>query len=279
MNSDPIEIFQELYSEGTAIRLLNVYKGLPIANEAKITAVGPGSIVVSSIKAQIVCMFLDRKTHIQSPALPQIVQADVLQFDTNRMEVRLGNMRFTSGRIGERKQVRVSPVDPVNSLVQPKNLRSMVKGELADISQSGLAIYLPAQVYVPEVFAVGTELIVQLTLPAINQGFAPMVYNAPAPNDPMARFNRENLRGTGSLYQPTESDARRDEPARASGGKLMLRTEIRNARREHGRVRIGTRLFPNAEAQAAVTSFITQRQSELVREVKTLYELLNKFEK
>jgi hypothetical protein len=43
-------------------------------------------------------------------------------------------------------------------------------------------------------------------------------------------------------------------------------------------VRIGMSLFPNLEAQAFISNFITQRQSELVREVKTLYDLLNKSE-
>jgi len=283
MNNQPNQPLIALFREKTTVRLLNVYKGLPIANDATITRVEASAICVSSIKAQVVCMFLDRETFIQSPTLPHIIRASVLKFDSSQMEVWLGNFQRTNGTIGERKQVRVAPVDQLNSFVQPKSLRGMIKADLADISQNGMAIYLPRAYFVADVFKLEAELVVHLSLPVSSTPPVYSGFNAPRTSDPMARFSRDNLRGTHEMtsYSGSDSDSRKDASAAPSDGKLTLRAQIRNIHHENAqsRVRIGLHLFPNLEAQAIISSFITQRQSELVREVKTLYDMLNKFEK
>jgi hypothetical protein len=155
-----------------------------------------------------------------------------------------------------------------------------VKAELADISQSGLAVYLPRQVFTPDVFKPGAEMFIQLTLP-FNPPAAPLPGLAPAPGNELAsRFNRQNLRGTFELTSFDGGEPRRD-PQPPTDGKLTLRAHIRNIKVEaaQARVRVGMSIFPNLEAQAVIGCFIRQRQSELVREVKTLYDLLNKFDK
>lgn len=283
MNQQPSQPITALFREQTTVRLLNVYKGLPIANDATVTRVEANAICVSSIRAQIVCMFLDRETFIQSPTLPQIIRASVLKFNTAQMEVWLGNLTLTNGTIGERKQVRVVPVEMLDSFVQPKNLRGTIKAELADISQNGLAIYLPRPFFVADIFKVGAELIIHLTLPVSTPTVPPSGYNAGRGSDLTARFNRESLRGTHQFTSYSESDGetRRDAPLSPGDGKLVIRTQIRNILHEnaHNRVRVGMHLFPTIESQSIISSFITQRQAELVREVKTLYEMLSKFEK
>lgn len=284
MNQPPNQPINALFHEQMTVRLLNVYKGMPIANDATVTRVEANAICVNSIKAQIVCMFLDRQTFIQSPSLPQIFRASVLKFNTAQMEVWLGNFSPTKGSIGERKQVRVVPVDMLNSVVQPKNLRGSVKAELADISQNGMAIYLPRAFFTADVFKVGAEMVVHLTLP-VSTSPAPMggISSASGGADLTARFNRGSLRGTSELtsHGENDSDTRRDALSPYSNGKLVIRAQIRNVILEaaQSRVRIGMHLFPTLEAQAVISNFITQRQSELVREVRTLYEMLNKFDR
>ena len=279
--TNPLEVFRQLYTGHELIRLLNVYKGLPISNEAAITAWDASSISVSSIKSQIVCIYLARQTYIQSPALPAIVQANVLQFNPGKMEVRLGQFQYVHETIGERRQVRVVPVNSVNSLVQPKNGRGPLKAELADISNSGLAIYLTRQFFIPEIFKVSSELMIHLTLPVVQTDVARGVNTAPSSSDPMQRFSRENIRGTSGLVSSVRrADERKEKRSLTGDVNLVVRGEIKNIKLESrkNRVRIGLRLYPDVENQSAIASFISQRQSELVREVRALYEMLQKFE-
>lgn len=281
MNEEPLSALHKLFRTSSGIRLLNVYKGLPIANDAIITAVDASSITVNSNKTQVACMFLDRETMIESPSLVNTIRAKLLQVNSEKMEVRLGNFEFASDTIGDRRQVRVVPIDPINSMVQLKNSQRMIQADLADISQNGLAIYMPRKYFSSEIYRIGSELMINFMLPATTGDTGRLTTGSLQGLDPMARFSRGSLRGSSdSNYSETSSDqSRKAKQVRPENKKVTVRGEVKNLKREiaNDSIRIGMRFTATAENQAIISNFITQRQSEIVREVKNLQELLNKF--
>ena len=47
-----IKIFREIAYEGRKVRLLNLYKGIPVSYAASITSIGEASVTVSTEKIQ-----------------------------------------------------------------------------------------------------------------------------------------------------------------------------------------------------------------------------------
>lgn len=284
-NERPIDALWQLFQSSEKVRLLNVYKGLPITNDAEIRGVHRDSVTITSIKAQIVCMFLERETFLQHAALPTTIRAVVLEFHSGRLEVRLGNLAYASGTIGDRKQVRVQPLEPVFGYLQIRGTDRMMEAELADISQNGLALYVARHRFRPEMFRIGAEMNLQLCLPLSSNDLPRSNAALLDGGDPMDRFGRDSLRGipgggtTGTLG--ASDGPARSLYQRSPGNKVVVRAAVKNVLLDipSDRFRVGMRIFPTAETLAVISAFISQRQAELVREVRSMYDMLNKFQR
>ena len=80
-----LKIFRKIASEGRRIRLLNVYKGIPISYAARITNIGDASVSVHTEKIQLVCMYREKETFIQNVRFPHLVRAGVVMVDTDKV--------------------------------------------------------------------------------------------------------------------------------------------------------------------------------------------------
>jgi hypothetical protein len=118
-----------------------------------------------------------------------------------------------------------------------------VRGELADISQDGLAIYLPRLFFSPRVFFKGARVVITLRLPG-------------------------DYSSNPSRPGPILSDPKVDIHA------LVANIRLDEA---HSRCRIGLKILPNDPPRPLIAQFIAQRQVEIIREIKTMYDLLVKF--
>jgi hypothetical protein len=277
--ADLLPFFRWLQDTQNSVKLLNLFRGVPIIYDAQVKGVGDGAIQVSTTKYQIACLYRDRTTFLLCAEPKVTLYADVLRLDVANLEASLGNFSDGTDQVLERQNVRVEPAEPLPVLVQPKSTRMEVQGELINISKTGMSLYLDRLLFSPRTYAPGEEMLVALTFPEVTQTTgrtSPLGEGA----DPMSRFSRDQIRGTSSL---TGSSFNRPRPAtvpQTGPLRTKIRAEVVNTGTDIGfsRVRLGLKIYPDDTARAAITRFIAQRQSEIIREIKSIYDLMNRFQ-
>ncbi len=271
--------FRRLLTEQKGVQLLNVYKGVPIAYEASLIQVRDASIQVKTSPYQMVCLYHERKTYIQSPALPYILKAAVLNMELPLLRAELGEFQGAAAGVGERRHVRVKPEGVVMGAVYTPGIGMPFQAELADISALGLALYVPYSNFYPTVYRKGVRLTVTLRLPGEYEMVEPQKgEEAAETHDPLYRFSREALRlsrtpGSGYLGgKTTGALVRRLIPF----PEMDIHGEIVNLSEEaeFRRYRLGIRILAGDPSQSVIQCFISQRQAEIVREIQTVYAMI-----
>jgi hypothetical protein len=283
-SGDPISYFNRIFKEKKDVRLLNVYKGVPISNLATITAIGSSAITIKTEKFQIVSLYRERETYIQSDLTATTIRARVQHIDFANTQAVLSKFDYPKGFIGARTQVRVEPEEPVQGAVITKDMRRPFSAELADISQNGLAIFIKERFFLPAAFCIEAVVTIFLPLPPIyhvNRSQQRPIESWEKKNDfdnqtSSESFELNPLDGTNQDGSPLErSTAIPDQ--KVIENEIELHGTIVNIRKDlqHSRYRIGIRLQGADRAGDILTQFISQRQSEIISEIKAVYNLLS----
>ncbi len=231
---DILKIFRQIAYENRKVRLLNLYKGIPISYAASIVSIGEASVTVRTEKIQMVCMYLAKETHIQNVQFPHLVRASVVLVEAEKGNVMLSHFSYKPERFGELTQAQVQPGSPIQGIMLSQQ-DLQVSGELADISLDGVAVIvdekskaIPCQV--------GEDVRVQVRLPRT------------------VLFDEE---------EPTQA--------------LELFGSIANIKSglPDGKCRIGVELHRDSPARLDLARFISLRQTELLREIRSIYELVS----
>ncbi len=275
-----MDIFQALFAAGKEVNLLNVYKGVPLSFPAKIVQVDESFLHVETDNHQAVCMYLEKATFVQSTALVDILRAEVIGLDAKQHIATLGNFSKVEQDIGNRNLVRIQPQEPLEGDVRLPSDDQVERGELADLSQNGLAIFMTRKTVEYWRLQIGQELVVALNLPGaftIGEYRVEPLNN----NQPIDRFARDNIR-----YSPVPSrELKKSElpgpvtPARkVMNPRFLIKASIVNLGldSDRERYRIGMRILSTDPPRPLISQFIAKRQSEIIREIKSLYSMLLK---
>lgn len=276
MAIDFMTIFWNLASGRETISLINVYKGIPISYPATIINVGENAIQVITEKYQIVCLYHERETFIQSPEISEIIQAKVAGLDAPTSTVVLSDFEIVTKTIGERREVRVCPKFSIEGEVQSQDLADTYQGELADISQSGLGIYINERDFYPRIYRPGRKLTLSFKLPGTYQIFEKKGYEQSSySRDEMSRFDRSNIRHS-SIHQPKPT-TEAPNVRRLISPELTLQGTIANTLEleSQKRYRVGVRLILDEFSRLVISQFIAQRQSEIIQEINSVYQLIS----
>lgn len=279
-NDQFMKFFRRVAKDNVGINLINVYKGVPIAYPAIISQVGQDSIKVKTEPFQIVCLHRERETFIQSKYFPTVIKARVVKVDFAKTFAELSGFEVVKGNIGSRRQVRVVPANPIAGVVQREGMDATFDGELADISLDGMGIYLSRKDYSPTIFSIDTRISIMLRLPI--EGVLPPSTGETLPEHTPLQVRFDDVRARLDVPQQLE-----ETPAiwgvdvtrrRELSSEFMVEGVIVNVREENraNRYRLGIRLLPWGSSRAIISKFIVQRQSEIIREVKTLYDMLSR---
>ena len=273
MSENPLiqECFERIQQEGLEINLFNVYQGIPISYPAKLLETGTESIRISTDQLQIVCLYREHETYLQCPAFKEIIKSRVIDLDVARLEAELSDFKLIHSQIGERTQVRVWPKHPILGRIRTKELDDPLYGELADISRGGLAFYLEEKQFHPQVFVKDAELTITLQLPGSYE----------VPSDPDTDEMTDSLL---SVFESTQlSHYHGSQPASEGHGtqwvslpESRINGVIVYALHQPGswRYRVGVRLHPSDASWQVIDQFISQRQSEIIREIREIIKIL-----
>ena len=267
---DRTGIFRQIYQDKGSIRLMNVFKGIPIATSGILLAVDPESITVHTEKSQVVSMYHDKVTFIQTDLNNTIFKADVESIDFKNVNAVLVNLEPANNEIGKRTQVRVVPNDPIRSVVKTSEIRSINQGMLADISQTGLAIFIRSEDFSPAVYKPGTKINVFLKLPLPKRTTAKLQMP-----EIEVKPRYDNLRQP--TYQHTATPiGNGEEKQEKLDPEVELIGTIVNVHSDNwnGRYRVGIKVSMRDPSKKVLSNFISMRQAEIIREIREAYQML-----
>ena len=282
-NAEILDLMRMIAKNESGIRLVNLYKGLPIIYEATITAIEPTTLRLLCNKYQLACLYLTHEVYVIGQDIRGTIHADVTGLIPARDEAILANLAYVEKPFILRDQIRVEPTDPMKAVLQLKGSLSTIETQLADISLDGLGVYIDRNSFHPKLFLVGNNLTVILPLTDTLQT-RPMSGGPTAVNtgDLSTRFTRESMRGLAFMSDDPQSQRRPVEPMPVSGKtKLTAQGTIVNIRPEllKGRYRLGLRLLQEDRVRFIISQFISNRQSEIIREFRTVYDSLTRNDK
>ena len=128
-NVDPYRLLEQIARNRSEIKLLNIYKGLPISHDVRINSIDNAEIQVLSNRHQLACLYHQRETYLQGAELPFILRSQVVSLHLGRESAILTNIVVAQNGIGERTQIRVEPDEPLLAVVK-------FDGSSADFSRS-----------------------------------------------------------------------------------------------------------------------------------------------
>lgn len=275
-------IFEHLAKEKQEIRMINVYKGFPISYPATITAVDRKSIVVKTNPFQIVCIYQNKETFLRNEAFPATVSAGVMRANIGESEAMLTRFKYVSRGIGERRQVRVEPMDLIRGTIKPTEKKLSLIGDLADVSLDGLAILLSPGLQAPSVLREGSRVIVHIQLPieATPAAHTPLDIVPRSTGAPdrfsgikkpvsAADFGNDSFVNMPAIYHKDITGSVQKE--------FTLEGIVVNivADKSMNKHRIGIRLDSSGTNRSAISQFILQRQTVILNEIRELYHILS----
>jgi hypothetical protein len=133
-----LDWLQTFADNNRPVRLINAYRGIPVAYSARVISVGEGNAILGINEYQAVCLALEGKTHIQHPELPEILRARAVAVDVPLKEATLTEFVKSGSSLGNRLYTRVQPKEPIDAEI--KIGRYLLPCQLVDISLSGVGV-------------------------------------------------------------------------------------------------------------------------------------------
>ena len=159
-----MQLFEQLSSRNQPVRLLNTYRGVPVAHEARVISTHKGYVVLDVHPEQATCLSLENKTYVQAELLPEVYQAQVVAVDVAKKQSVLTEFTGAGNALGKRMTVRVQPQAPVE--VELNDGEHRVSGQLVDISATGVGIFtVAAYIYSDLSFEKGMTVFIDFCLP------------------------------------------------------------------------------------------------------------------
>ena len=199
----------------------------------------------------------------------------VTQLDLIKLEAVLSAYEVPQSSFNNRAQIRVEPDNPISGNIKTKDARIPFRGQLADISQGGVGIFIEERLYLPNVYHPGAEISININLPNMAKLAArtTVSYDLNREANFDAQGSRLNLFPESSKPSTSlTSTTYHLDPA----SDIELRGTVVKVVREpnFGRCRIGIRLLASDAARAVINHFITIRQNEIIAEIRAEYNTL-----
>ncbi|MBP6208584.1 MAG: hypothetical protein KA473_04040 [Anaerolineales bacterium] len=255
---DILRLFRQILDDRSSIRLLNIYKGLPITHETKLVAVGNSDIQVPGNRSHIACLYYQGESFLQSSALPNIVRSTVKSLNLAQDYAILTDFEVAGPMIGKREQIRVEPDDTLIASIQFRGSAFEFMGSLADVSVSGVSLLFEDFLFPTRLVQPGTEFQMSLSIP-----------------DFVARKMKKIPPRTGSdvrkfpaPVRPYSANGQEGHIVIKAGGRVVsIRPEA-----DSKRYRMSAQVFFKDLSRMVILQYISHRQAEIINDLRILSE-------
>jgi hypothetical protein len=138
-----LENLNYVAAQKRTVNLITNFRGVPINLSASVIRCSQanGRVRLNVHHRQIVSLKTADQILVQSNLFSKMVIADIGQIDLHKKIISLKNLRYVTGSMGNRKNVRVQPESPLHAEIITDHGFSVL-GEIIDISLDGLSVYL-----------------------------------------------------------------------------------------------------------------------------------------
>lgn len=256
-----ISVLRQLFARQSEIRLLNIYKGLPISYDAKLSSVGDTDVRVTSNRYQIACLYYQRGTYIQSDDMPYTISCQVVSLNLAKEDAQLAEFELATNNIGNRMNIRVEPADEgLIGTIQFKGYPNKVAASIADISIHGASVMVEDFLFSTRLFQAGNEMSMSISFPETIIQKTKKVYTS------LASENRN----TRSIIKPSLPAAQNGKIDITAWGKILAVRQEPN----QSRYKVNIKFYIKDAERLALSQYISQRQTEIIRDLRILADEL-----
>lgn len=260
LNEELIRLLGQIAKSQSEIKLLNIYKGLPISYETSVSSVGEFEICVPGNKQQIACLYYQGETYLQGEKLPFLIRSQVMSLNLAKENAILANFEVAKPDIGKRAQIRVEPDEPPVAFIQFSGSGYEAHAPLVDMSAEGASIYLETHLFPAKLFQPGNEILITITFPDTAslkiKKFSTKAFIESRSSKPLPRANL-----------PGWQDDKVIVTARGKIMSVYLEAHL-------NRYRVGMKLYFQDLARTVISQYISQRQAEIIRDLRILSDEL-----
>jgi hypothetical protein len=130
---------------GHQIELLSVYKGVPFICKANVEQIGDNSVALQTNNPALVCLECSNEARLLGSDYFEPAMARLESIDLAKGTITMKDLVYAGARLGERMIVRVEPREPIPVTLETAG--QIFQGEIADLSISGLGIWLSKEQY------------------------------------------------------------------------------------------------------------------------------------
>jgi hypothetical protein len=257
---DPYLLIEQIAKNRSEIKLLNVYKGLPVSYDVSIHSVGNSEIQVHSNRNQLACLYYQRETYLQAEELPFTIRSQVMSLHLGKEDAILANLELAPSSIGNRAQIRVEPDEPLLAVIQFDNSSTEFFVPVADISAEGAGVYFEHYMFPARLCQPGNEISMSIWLPDTNS------------------TKRKNFLTKPLIESRGSRSFTRTDLPKGQEGKVVLTTKGKvvsvHPEFHSNRYRIGLKLFFKDLSRTVILHYVSQRQSEIIRDLSVLTDEL-----
>jgi hypothetical protein len=244
--------------------MLNIYKGLPISYDTNINSVNHSEIQVQSNKHQIACLYYQGISYLQGEELPFMIRSQVMSVNLAKESAIFSNFEVAKKNIGDRTQIRVEPNEPLVVSIQFKGVAEMI-APLADISAEGASIYFEAYMFSPRLCQPGSEFTMTISLPDSVSHKIKKLSQKP---------NIESRKISSPLRTNLTEGQDGNIIITARGKVIAVLPEFHLKR-----YRVSVKLFFKDLSRMVILQYISQRQSEIIQDLRVLSDELYNLKK
>jgi hypothetical protein len=260
LSDDIIVLLGKIGKSQSEIKLLNIYKGLPLSYETVINSVNEFEICVPSSKQHMACLYHQGETYVQGDKIPFLIRSQVISLNLAKDEAVLSNFEVAKPDIGKRSQIRVVPEESLIAFIHFIGSGYDVPAPLLDISAEGASIFLESHLFPARQFQTGNEITFTVSFPdTLSQKIKKL-----------STKTLNDIRTTKPLNRPNMTGWQDGRVTITAQGKIVsVRPEL-----HLNRYRVGMKLFFQDLARMVIIQYISQRQAEIIRDLRLLSEEL-----
>lgn len=259
-----IKILRQIAQKQSEIRMLNIYKGLPISYETMIESVSDTEIKVQTNRQHIACLYYQGQSFFQVNELPFVIRSQVMSLNLAKENAVFSDFELVKNNIGSRTQIRVEPDEPLVVSMQFNGSASDILAPLADISAGGASIYFETYMFPARLAQPGNGLTMNISLP--DTAASRMKKTALRP--------QVDTRKIGSPLKPFGEGQDGKITITARGVVVAVQPEFHLKR-----YRVSAKLFYKDLSRSVILQYISQRQSEIIQDLRVLSEELYNIKK
>ena len=254
VREDLLRLLGQVANAQSEIKLLNIYKGLPITYDTSIHFVSDTEVCVPANRQHIACLYYQGETYLQGARLPFLIRSQVMSLNLAKDDVILADFEVAKHTIGNRSQIRVEPDETMFAYVQFIGSGFEIPAPLADISTEGASIHFDADLFPAKQAKPGNELMISIPFPdAISQRII----------KPSTKSLLESRGVKPALRTANWQDGKVTITARGKIVSVLQELHL-------NRYRVGMSLYFQDLARTVIIQYISQRQTEIIRDLHLL---------